>query len=216
MDYNVPPGIVMRPGPTAFENTITGGDNVPPGANNNNNNPPQPRPRDDYWSRPYSVDVAVAATATQYRDGGFATMSPAFKLPAGLPPPSSSLATSTPSPSAPAAPDATVNKLTEDQARAVVLIKGDKAEGTGFLVKTPTGPVVITNIHVISNNPKHQDHHQHGRAHHGALAEVCLRSRSRHARGQGRWLQLSPNGGGHQQGRSARRPGGDARQQRGR
>ncbi len=44
-------------------------------------------------------------------------------------------------------------KLTEDQARAVVLIKGDNAEGTGFLVKMPEGPVVVTNIHVISNNP---------------------------------------------------------------
>jgi hypothetical protein len=43
--------------------------------------------------------------------------------------------------------------LTEDQARAVVLIKGDNSEGTGFLVKTPDGPVVVTNIHVISNNP---------------------------------------------------------------
>jgi len=44
-------------------------------------------------------------------------------------------------------------KLTEDEARAVVLIKGDTAEGTGFLVKTASGPVVVTNIHVISNNP---------------------------------------------------------------
>ncbi len=44
-------------------------------------------------------------------------------------------------------------KLTEDQARAVVLIKGDNEEGTGFLVKTADGPVVVTNIHVISHNP---------------------------------------------------------------
>jgi V8-like Glu-specific endopeptidase len=56
---------------------------------------------------------------------------------------------------APPAPDRNVPtvKLTEDQARAVVLIKGDTAEGTGFLVKTASGPVVVTNIHVISNNP---------------------------------------------------------------
>jgi hypothetical protein len=56
---------------------------------------------------------------------------------------------------APPAPDRTVPtvKLTEDQTRAVVLIKGDNAEGTGFLVKTADGPVVYTNIHVISNNP---------------------------------------------------------------
>jgi hypothetical protein len=46
--------------------------------------------------------------------------------------------------------------LSEDQAAAVVLIKGDNAEGTGFLVKTPDGPVVMTNLHVISNNPNLQ------------------------------------------------------------
>jgi hypothetical protein len=44
-------------------------------------------------------------------------------------------------------------KLTEDQARAVVLIKGDNAEGTGFLIKTADGPAVVTNLHVIANNP---------------------------------------------------------------
>jgi hypothetical protein len=43
--------------------------------------------------------------------------------------------------------------LTTDQARAVVLIKGDHAEGTGFLVKTADGPAVVTNLHVISDNP---------------------------------------------------------------
>ena len=48
---------------------------------------------------------------------------------------------------------ATASALTEDQARAVVLIKGDKAQGTGFLVRMPDGPVVMTNIHVISDNP---------------------------------------------------------------
>ena len=42
--------------------------------------------------------------------------------------------------------------LTEDQARAIVLIKGDVSEGTGFLVKTPDGPAVITNQHVLAAN----------------------------------------------------------------
>jgi V8-like Glu-specific endopeptidase len=48
---------------------------------------------------------------------------------------------------------APVIKLTEDQARAIVLIKGDNAEGTGFLIKSADGPTIVTNIHVISNNP---------------------------------------------------------------
>jgi hypothetical protein len=54
---------------------------------------------------------------------------------------------------APAQPPAPIPTMTDDQARAVVLIKGDNAEGTGFMIKTPNGPAVITNIHVIANNP---------------------------------------------------------------
>ena len=53
--------------------------------------------------------------------------------------------------SAPASPAA--GNLTEDQAHAVVVIKGDYMEGTGFLVKTADGPAVVTNLHVISANP---------------------------------------------------------------
>ena len=65
-------------------------------------------------------------------------------------PQSQSPATTTPAPSNPPAP---IPKLSDDQARAVVLIKGDNAEGTGFMIKTPDGPAVVTNIHVIANNP---------------------------------------------------------------
>ena len=43
--------------------------------------------------------------------------------------------------------------LTEQQAHAVVVIKGDVAEGTGFLVHGPDGPAVITNLHVLAANP---------------------------------------------------------------
>jgi TPR repeat protein len=44
-------------------------------------------------------------------------------------------------------------KLTQEQSRAIVVIKGDAAEGTGFLAQTPEGPVVFTNNHVIAANP---------------------------------------------------------------
>jgi hypothetical protein len=55
---------------------------------------------------------------------------------------------------APATPSAAPGPaLSEDKAAAVVLIEGDKAEGTGFLVKMPDGPAVITNLHVVANNP---------------------------------------------------------------
>jgi hypothetical protein len=67
-------------------------------------------------------------------------------------------ASSTPpesSTSNPAPPAANPNPATlpEDQAHAVVIIKGDYAEGTGFLAQTPKGPAIITNLHVISVNP---------------------------------------------------------------
>lgn len=54
---------------------------------------------------------------------------------------------------APVIPAAAVAGFTADQARAVVLITGDNADGTGFLIETPDGPAVVTNIRVIANNP---------------------------------------------------------------
>jgi hypothetical protein len=87
---------------------------------------------------------------------------PNFDLPSSNPPaeePASSTPPAAPSPTtasasqpAPQPPPPPAN-LSQDQARAVVLIKGDKAEGTGFLVKTPNGPAIVTNIHVIADNP---------------------------------------------------------------
>lgn len=53
----------------------------------------------------------------------------------------------------PPAPPAAVGKLTPDQANAIVIVKGDNAQGSGFLVKTADGFFVVTNNHVISNNP---------------------------------------------------------------
>lgn len=55
--------------------------------------------------------------------------------------------------SGPANPVPVEGSLTVDQAHAVVVVKGDVAEGTGFLVKTADGPAVVTNLHVISANP---------------------------------------------------------------
>jgi hypothetical protein len=53
----------------------------------------------------------------------------------------------------PAPPPSPATGLSEEKAAAVVLIEGDKSEGTGFLVKMPDGPAVITNLHVLANNP---------------------------------------------------------------
>ena len=59
---------------------------------------------------------------------------------------------SSPAVSASAAAIAPVN-LSQDQAHALVLIKGDNGEGTGFLAKVNNAPVVFTNQHVLANNP---------------------------------------------------------------
>jgi hypothetical protein len=59
---------------------------------------------------------------------------------------------SSPAVSASPAAIAPVN-LSQDQARALVLIKGDNGEGTGFLAKVNNAPVVLTNQHVLANNP---------------------------------------------------------------
>jgi S1-C subfamily serine protease len=70
-------------------------------------------------------------------------------LPAATAIASGPLAMNVPAP----APAAASGKLTDAQANAIVLVKGDNSEGTGFLVHMPDGPAVITNIHVVSDNP---------------------------------------------------------------
>ena len=54
----------------------------------------------------------------------------------------------TPAPPPPADP-----KLTEEQLRAVVLVKGDNAQEMGFVVKMPTGYAVVTHLHFLAANP---------------------------------------------------------------
>ena len=60
-----------------------------------------------------------------------------------------------PQPGQPGASTATVTivQLPVAQFKALVTIKGDSTSGLGFLVKTENGPVVVTNIQLISNNP---------------------------------------------------------------
>jgi hypothetical protein len=76
--------------------------------------------------------------------------STAAATPAAIPP--GTMAAPSPAAAAPAAAPPGPG-LSEEKAAAVVLIEGDKAEGTGFLVKMPDGPAVITNLHVLANNP---------------------------------------------------------------
>jgi S1-C subfamily serine protease len=103
---------------------------------------------------PASWHVAIVET-----NPGMSESLPMAQGPTNVPPsvtapppavaPSSSAAATPPAAAAPL-PD---GSLSPDEANAVVLIKGDQSEGTGFLARTAEGPVVITNLHVISANP---------------------------------------------------------------
>jgi len=42
--------------------------------------------------------------------------------------------------------------LTAAQQQAIVVVKGDRAQGAGFLIQTPAGPVVVTTISLVSDN----------------------------------------------------------------
>jgi S1-C subfamily serine protease len=98
--------------------------------------PPAPDPGADVTFTPPTVqppmpDATPAAAATAVPPATPPTHSPASVSPPSAAPPG----------------------LPEDQAAAIVMIEGDKAEGTGFLVRMPDGPAVITNLHVLANNP---------------------------------------------------------------
>ena len=43
--------------------------------------------------------------------------------------------------------------LTEDQIHSVVTIKGDNAQGAGFLMRSPEGTFVVTHLHLVAANP---------------------------------------------------------------
>jgi hypothetical protein len=57
----------------------------------------------------------------------------------------------TPAPAPPPAPPPPV--LTDDQVHSLVTIKGDNAQGFGFLVKSPDGTFVVTHLHLLAANP---------------------------------------------------------------
>jgi S1-C subfamily serine protease len=170
----MPPGMPPSPtpntsnsGPTAFQNTINGNngsssDNQNQNQNQNQNDAQNQQAqriaemRAQFANQPWHVEVVDMNSAAAKAYAGM----PNFNLPgtavaaADSTGQSSAFGSTTPlPPSAPATPTPTAGKLTEDQARAVVLITGDNAEGTGFMIKTPDGPAIVTNIHVIANNP---------------------------------------------------------------
>jgi len=43
--------------------------------------------------------------------------------------------------------------LTNEQINALVTIKGDNAQGTGFLMRSPDGAFVVTHLHLLAANP---------------------------------------------------------------
>jgi hypothetical protein len=77
------------------------------------------------------------------------TPGPGFK-----PAPVTPVAVVTPEPAPVAPPSPPLpTQMTDDQRRAVVIVKGDREQGAGFFLKTGTGTVVITTLSLLSNNP---------------------------------------------------------------
>ena len=108
------------------------------------------------------VDMSSTLAAGEVSDPANYLPPAINSAPSTLVPAVAATTTTPPVPPIPTSPDATTNaaplavepaKLTDAQAHAVVLVKGDYGEGTGFLVKTPDGPAVVTNVHVIFANP---------------------------------------------------------------
>jgi hypothetical protein len=112
----------------------------------------------DKLSLAYSASSRAAPHVTRLSDLGFRIVLAASAA-APAPPTTPAAVLQTPASPVPAQiptpviPAPSVTSLTAAQARAVVLIQGDNAEGTGFLIKTADGPVVVTNLHVLANNP---------------------------------------------------------------
>jgi hypothetical protein len=159
-----PPATNGNGGSSGLMNTIHDGFNDGSATNSTNpsQNPNQGRPEDPGASygtrmiRPYRVEVlqidSDAAQMHTYDMGSFVVPANVM-VPTGLNAPGLTTNPAAPATIASTPTPAGPGKLTDDQARAVVLIKGDNAEGTGFMIRTQDGPVVVTNIHVIANNP---------------------------------------------------------------
>jgi hypothetical protein len=115
---------------------------------------------------PIPWDVAVLAvgtsgplaTADDAGDYYSPTTGPAYQP--GPPPatPPVQVVTPTPvvSPAPPAEPPPLPTQLTAGQLQAIVTIKGDRAQGAGFFMKTATGTTLVTVLQLISNNPNWQ------------------------------------------------------------
>jgi hypothetical protein len=71
------------------------------------------------------------------------------------PPPLPVVAPQPPAPVVPVvvAPPTPPTQLSADQRLAIVTVKGDRAQGLGFFLKTGTGTVVITTLGLLANNP---------------------------------------------------------------
>ena len=102
------------------------------------------------WEKVKSVfSSSSSSTASTSTPSSATAATPSAAVPA------SAVATTPAAPAPATAPAAPVAPATPAQlsANAVVIIKGDRAEGSGFFAMTAQGPVVFTNIHVLAGNP---------------------------------------------------------------
>ena len=107
---------------------------------------PAPSPASDADSAPASNEVAwhlqvVQIDAAVSADQSLTVYTPFFTVPDSAVNPVATPATLPPP------------VLTNDQAKSIVIVKGDNAQGFGFFMRSPEGTFVVTQLHLLAGNP---------------------------------------------------------------
>jgi len=130
---NAPPATTNAP-PAASTNTAPSADiAAPPATDDSASTPPGPIPS---WHLQI-VQLGKSVSADQ----ALTVYTPFFMVP-----------DSAITPTAPS-PDLPPPVLTNDQVHAMVTIKGDNAQGAGFLMRAPDGVFVVTHLRLLAANP---------------------------------------------------------------
>ena len=128
---NAPPVASTNAPPTAATNTPAA---IPPPAATDSSSPP-PEPVASWHLQ--VVELGKSVTSNQ----ALTVYTPFFMVP-----------DSAVTPVAPP-PELPLPVLTNEQIQTVVTIKGDNAQGAGFLMRSPDGTFVVTHLHLLAANP---------------------------------------------------------------
>ena len=139
-DGTVAPPAATNAAPTAGTNAAPAAANaaptaIPPSAATNSSSPPPPEPVASWHLQVVELGTSVASNEA------LTVYTPFFMVP-----------DSAVTPVAPP-PELPPPVLTNEQVHAMVTIKGDNAQGAGFLMRSPDGTFVVTHLHLLAANP---------------------------------------------------------------